>query len=363
LGNVLVTITDKKLQHTSNNSTIDYYEADISTANDYYLGGMSMPKRKYSSASQYRYGFNRQEKDDEIAGAANHIDYKFRGYDTRTGRFWSVDPLYQIYPWNSTYVLAENSPIRFLDLEGAERYDYTYKLNAELGKAELQKITKTDVDAKGNKLPLSFNYALNGRNTNASTINQFNNRAGNDPLTNSALDKLFGDYKTNGGKFSENYYEDFGKHLFNTAISQAKGSGSDDIMSMSKGVVKTINFLDNEEGFGGGKFASVYHAYENLVGTNENKGYDKLMHFSFSAEKTFSFGSKIGLGLGYLKEGIKDEAYSWLPFVKDKGWDNLDIKANKSGVQFGNQLRSQYGKYLGEFMKKNPPSNEKLPVK
>lgn len=164
-----------------------------------------------------------------------------------------------------------------------------------------------------------------------------------------------------GGKFSENYFENFGKHLFNTAISQAKGSGSDDMMSMSKGVIKTIHFIDNEEGFGGGKFASVYHAYEDLVGTSENTGYDKLMHFSFSAEKTFSFGSKIGAGLGYAKEFFKDEIPSWLG--NDKGWDNIDIKANKSGIQFGTQMRNQYSKFLGEFMKKNPPSTEKLPVK
>lgn len=85
------------------------------------------------------------------------------------------------------------------------------------------------------------------------------------------------------------------------------------------------------------------------------------MHFSLSAEKTFSFGSRIGLGLGYLKEGISDEVRSY--FFEDKGWDNLDINASKSGVQFGSQLRSQYGKYLGEFMKKVPPLNEKMPIK
>ena len=361
---MLATVSDKKVGVSSNGNTIDYYNADVISAQDYYPGGMLMPGRKYSIANtNYRFGFNGQEKENEVPGEGNLLVFKHREYDPRTGRFWSVDPLASMYPWNSSYAFAENSPVRFLDLEGAERYDYTYKLNAELGTAELQKITKSDVDAKGNKLPLSFNYSLNGRNTNATTINQFNNRAGNDPLTNSALDKLFGDYKASGGKFPDNYYEDFGKSLFNTAILQAKTGGSDDLMSMSKGVVKTINFIDNEEGFGGGKFASVYHAYENLVGISENTGYDKLMHFSFSTQKTFSFGRKIGLGLGYLKEGIKDEVYSWLPFVNDKGWDYSDIKANKAGVEFGSQLRRQYGKYLGEFMKKNPPSKINLPIK
>jgi RHS repeat-associated protein len=363
LGNVLATVSDRKIAHSSNSSMIDYYTADVISAQDYYPFGMIMPGRTVVNGNGYRYGFNGVEIDNEVAGESGHLDFRFRGYDPRVGRFWSVDPLYQTFPWNSTYAFAENSTIRFLDLEGAERYDYTYKLNTELGKAELQKVTETDIDEKGNKLPLSFNYTLNGRNTTASTIDQFNNRTDNDPLTNSALEKLFRDYKENGGKFPEDYYADFGKHIFNTSISQSSQKQKDATIGISKGIVKAINFIDNEENFGGGRFATVYHAYEILVGTNENTGYDKLMHFTFSAAKTFSFGRKVGLGLGYMKEGIKDEAYSWLPFVKDKGWDNLDIKANKAGVQFGSQLRSKYGKSLGDSMIINPPSNEKLPQK
>lgn len=89
-----------------------------------------MPGRIYTSSDQdYKFGFNTQEKDDEIAGAGNHIDFKFRGYDPRTGRFWSVDPLYASYPWNSTYAFAENDVIRSIDLEGKERWISTTKFN------------------------------------------------------------------------------------------------------------------------------------------------------------------------------------------------------------------------------------------
>ncbi|WP_039135598.1 hypothetical protein, partial [Flavihumibacter sp. ZG627] len=35
--------------------------------------------------------------------------------------FLSVDPLFKDYPWNSNYAYAENSPIAFIDLDGAER--------------------------------------------------------------------------------------------------------------------------------------------------------------------------------------------------------------------------------------------------
>jgi len=78
-----------------------------------------------SCSNDYRFGFNGQEKTDEIIGASNHLDFKYRGYDPRTGRFWSVDPLFKDYPWNSTYCFAENDVIRAKDLEGAEKYIVT----------------------------------------------------------------------------------------------------------------------------------------------------------------------------------------------------------------------------------------------
>jgi RHS repeat-associated protein len=71
---------------------------------------------------RYRFGFNGQEKVNEIAGVGNHLDFTFRGYDSRVGRFNSVDPLAADYPWNSTYAFAENRVIDGIDLEGAEWY-------------------------------------------------------------------------------------------------------------------------------------------------------------------------------------------------------------------------------------------------
>ncbi len=41
-------------------------------------------------------------------------------YDTRVGRFSSVDPLSKSFPWNSSYAFAENRVIDGIDLEGAE---------------------------------------------------------------------------------------------------------------------------------------------------------------------------------------------------------------------------------------------------
>jgi RHS repeat-associated protein len=86
---------------------------------DLYSFGMPMPGRNYTSSS-YRFGFNGQEKDDEISGSGNHIDFKFRGYDPRTGRFWTIDPMVKEFPFYSPYQFASNNPILAADLEGLE---------------------------------------------------------------------------------------------------------------------------------------------------------------------------------------------------------------------------------------------------
>lgn len=71
----------------------------------------------------YRYGFNGQENDNQIKGVTGaDQDHNFRSYDTRLGRYKSLDPLAKDYPFNSPYAFAENSPIAFIDLEGSERY-------------------------------------------------------------------------------------------------------------------------------------------------------------------------------------------------------------------------------------------------
>ena len=117
MGNVLVTISDKKLGHDAGNGTIDYYEAEVLSANDYYPGGMDMPGRKYNAATGYRYGFNGKEKDTE---SPVQYDYGFRIYDPRLVRFKSVDPLFKTYPYYTPYQFAGNMPIAAVDLDGLE---------------------------------------------------------------------------------------------------------------------------------------------------------------------------------------------------------------------------------------------------
>jgi len=122
LGNVLTTVSDKKLQVQSsvNGQLVGYYLADIMSANDYYPFGMAMPGRTYSAAGAYRYGFNGKENDNEVKGEGNQQDYGMRIYDPRLGKFLSVDPLRKKYPFYSPYQFAGNTPIWASDLDGAE---------------------------------------------------------------------------------------------------------------------------------------------------------------------------------------------------------------------------------------------------
>jgi RHS repeat-associated protein len=80
---------------------------------------MTMPGRKYSQPNSiYRYGYSGKEKDNEIAGEGNHIDFGDRGYDTRRGQWWSVDAKAGKYPSISPYAFCLNNPIVFIDPDG-----------------------------------------------------------------------------------------------------------------------------------------------------------------------------------------------------------------------------------------------------
>lgn len=79
---------------------------------------MLVPNRH--SEDNYRYGFQGQEKDDEIKGEGNSLNYTFRMHDPRVGRFFAVDPLAPKYPFYSPYQFSGNRVIDMVELEGLE---------------------------------------------------------------------------------------------------------------------------------------------------------------------------------------------------------------------------------------------------
>lgn len=75
----------------------------------------------FSNAIQDCFGFQGQEKDDEIKGPGNSLNYEYRMHGPRLGRFFAIDPLTSDYPWNSPYAFSENVVINAVELEGLEK--------------------------------------------------------------------------------------------------------------------------------------------------------------------------------------------------------------------------------------------------
>ena len=79
--------------------------------------GSPMPSRSFS-ASSYKYGFNGKEKDDEVKGEGNSLDFSGRMLDTRLGRWLTIDPKSSKYPSMSPFVGFANNPNYYIDPGG-----------------------------------------------------------------------------------------------------------------------------------------------------------------------------------------------------------------------------------------------------
>lgn len=65
---------------------------------------------------EYRFGFNGKESDNEIYGDKNAYDFGARMYDSRIGRWFSVDKI--VKPHLSSYQFGAGNPIIFIDPDG-----------------------------------------------------------------------------------------------------------------------------------------------------------------------------------------------------------------------------------------------------
>jgi RHS repeat-associated protein len=91
--------------------------------NDYYPFGMTMPGRKFSAGSGYRFGFNGQERSTEIGN--DSYTAEFWQYDARLGRRWNKDPITKVS--ESPYATFGNNPILLTDPNGADTINFTRK--------------------------------------------------------------------------------------------------------------------------------------------------------------------------------------------------------------------------------------------
>lgn len=168
LGNVLSVVSDLKA------SSVDPLIVSVS---DYMPFGMQMPGRK-ASTSKYKYGFQGQEKDDEIKGNGNSVNFKYRMHDPRLGRFFAVDPLASSYPWNSPYAFQENKLGLGTELEGLElkRFSQGDKIKIspklrKVGEIEVKQLStfNNPAGAQGRHIGLKIELQFKGNTNNKYT--------------------------------------------------------------------------------------------------------------------------------------------------------------------------------------------------
>ncbi len=105
---------------------------------------MLVPNR-FESVEDYKYGFQGQEKDDEIKGEGNSYDFGARMLDARVGRFISLDPLVRDFPFYSPFQFAGNSPIMAIDLDGLELQISNTVMTMKEGKGSSELTYATDI--------------------------------------------------------------------------------------------------------------------------------------------------------------------------------------------------------------------------
>ncbi|MCU0359442.1 MAG: hypothetical protein MUF75_01795 [Bacteroidia bacterium] len=246
LGNVNTVVSDLKIPIPwVGNTAKQYYLADIVSSTDYYAFGQLMPGRNYS-AYNYRYGFNGKENDNEVKGIGNSLDFGARVYDSRLGRFLSVDPLFQKQVSWSPYSASGNNPIRNIDVDGKyftgdtkmliEVYTLMVKLSsskdikvanmAKEFKSQLEKMDASDVEFYLQKSSTTFSEGKGGntyfdfdKNRVVIDVKRFMGASAGNPMEQSEQARLGHELK-HGAQFLE------GDLSFSTSKSSSE-SGED----------------------------------------------------------------------------------------------------------------------------------------
>ena len=149
----VLTVVGKSL--TTEKLQVEHFWETKKMGVNYYPFGSIMPGRSYNSGD-YRYGFNSMEKDDEIKNiTGSSYDFGARMYDSRLGRWFSVDPQFKKQPGWSTYKAFLDNPIFFVDPEGETEYGTIKVHNEKTGKTKTYVYTAPNIMTDGQKHELT----------------------------------------------------------------------------------------------------------------------------------------------------------------------------------------------------------------
>ncbi|MBK6730817.1 MAG: hypothetical protein IPG60_07585 [Bacteroidetes bacterium] len=196
-----------------------------------------MPNRSWSAVSEYRFGFQAQEQDNELWGGA--VSFKYRIEDPRLGKFFSIDPLTMDYPWNSPYNFSENRVIDAIELEGLESVELNNGNSLSTGsiepEAQIEKF-ENSLFNDGNNYITSYGggkvlepVVITPNGSEGSLVNFKNNKLNNweDAPNREPYDGVFGalDYVFNGGQEGSIRYNIKGEPIGPAAIGGAGAAG------------------------------------------------------------------------------------------------------------------------------------------
>jgi len=149
-------------------------------------------------AGEYMFGFNGQEKDNEIYGEGNSYTAMFWQYDPRIGRRWNTDPYSGKYAWQSPYVAFNNNPIYFKDPAGLE------------GEKPESKLSEMDLESKDTKLNI---FVIGTGKSDPDPMSTLSDDDKKNPATIvlyvdnvESLDKMLGELRNTYGKEIGNVY-------------------------------------------------------------------------------------------------------------------------------------------------------------
>jgi len=323
LGNVLTVFSDRKIPRDNDgNGVIDYSEPEVLSASDYSPFGVVLDRREFGIGG--RYGFNGKEKDDEVKGEGNSLDFGARGYDPRLGRWYSTDLMFKMQPGWSPYKSFLNNPILFTDKEGQTEYQVNIVVDAKSGKAAMEVKTANSVmtdgvehevsswyDADWHKEVAYYDYAT----VNVTTINADGSKtfqtATKILFENGVKDTDISWFGSDAGKTKKETWltgTDYGKEVSFGIDFGSSGTGESPVgRDFSKNaIISGMSYSD---------LASAVKApMEGLKGTNYKAGSGSWQKLPKSAKSWIEFvknkaegGSKLGEIINKTKDLIKTE--------------------------------------------------------
>ncbi|MGZ3822455.1 MAG: RHS repeat domain-containing protein [Mucilaginibacter sp.] len=264
----------------------------------------------YTKGANYRYGFNGKENDNEVKGEGKQQDYGMRIYDPRVGRFLSVDPIAQHFPWNTPYSFAENKVIEGVDFDGLEVMIVNKNNDATIYNVRIQNTSKEEINV----------YA------HGTQRGMGNNEQGSDHVWLNTTDQ-FDKYMTKVSDQWRNRKNDGSTvlvlHSCRTGRAIVNDKGEVRGLSIGQKISKQFNITvvapDERDNFGkDGEIGPLVDEDQDINGSHPDGGHHK--------------STNIQGNWNVFKDGKLIESYrgGWTPKAKATWWDKLiygrDIK-------------------------------------